>query len=59
VIDLTINEEQQGKELTELNEQSYNFPEYWERVHNQVDEIDNLIEQFNERTQLLESLTQI
>lgn len=47
MIDLTINEEQQGKELTELNEQWYNFPEYWERVHNQVDEIDNLIEQFN------------
>lgn len=57
MIDLTINEEQQGKELTELNEQWYNFPEYWERVHNQVDEIDNLIEQFNERTQLLESFT--
>lgn len=45
--------EQQGKELDELNAQWYDFPEYWDRVHRQVDEIDSLIEKFNERTGLL------
>ncbi|MGB6679897.1 MAG: pyridoxal-phosphate dependent enzyme [Candidatus Bathyarchaeia archaeon] len=48
--------EQQSKNLTELNEQWYNYPEYWERMHNQVDKIDLLIEQFNERTGLLKAL---
>jgi len=45
--------EQQGKELAELDAQWYDFPEYWERIHAQIDEIDRLIEQFNERTGLL------
>lgn len=45
--------EQQGKELDELNAQWYDFPEYWDIIHRQVDEIDRLIEQFNERTELL------
>lgn len=45
--------EQQGKELDELNAQWYEFPEHWESIHGQVDEIDRLIEQFNERTGLL------
>lgn len=47
--------EQQGKELDELNAQWYDFPEYWERMHSQVTEIDTLIEQFNERTGILVS----
>ena len=47
--------EQQGKELDELNAQWYDFPEYWERMHSQVTEIDTLIEQFNERTGILAS----
>ena len=49
--------EQQSKNLTELNEQWFHYPEYWEKIHNQVDKIDLLIEQFNERTGLLKALT--
>lgn len=46
--------EQQGRELSELESQWYDFPEYWERLHRQVDEIDDLIDRFNQRTGLLE-----
>jgi cysteine synthase len=42
--------EQQGRELAELNAQWYDFPEYWERIHRQAEEIDRLIEAFNERS---------
>jgi cysteine synthase A len=42
--------EQQGRELAELNAQWYDFPEYWERIHHQAEEIDRLIEAFNERS---------
>lgn len=45
--------EQQGKDVGELDAQWYNFPEYWDRIHQQIDQIDRLIEQFNERTGLL------
>jgi len=45
--------EQQGKDLDELNAQWYDYPEFWDRIHRQTDEIDKLIEQFNERTGLL------
>jgi cysteine synthase len=48
--------EQQGKEIAELEAQWYDFPEYWDRIHEQVDEIDVLIEEFNERSGLLEHL---
>jgi cysteine synthase len=48
--------EQQGRELSELNDQWYRFPEYWEKVHAQVDQIDELITEFNERTGLLKKL---
>jgi cysteine synthase A len=41
--------EQQGKELAELDAQWYDFPDYWACIHGQVDEIDRLIDQFNER----------
>ncbi|AZR73065.1 pyridoxal-5-phosphate-dependent protein subunit beta [Anoxybacter fermentans] len=47
--------EQQGKDVKELNAQWYD-PEYWERIQNQVEEIDKLITEFNERTGLLKSL---
>ena len=47
--------EQQGKELEELNAQWYER-EYWDEIHDQVDEIDDLIEAFNERTGLLDEL---
>jgi cysteine synthase A len=41
--------EQQGKELAELDAQWYDFPDYLARIHGQLDEIDRLIDQFNER----------
>jgi cysteine synthase A len=44
--------EQQGKDLEELNAQWYDFPEYWDQIHGQVEEIDRLIEQFNASTRL-------
>ncbi len=44
--------EQQARELKELNAQWYD-QEYWHRIHNQVDDIDNLIDAFNEKTGLL------
>jgi cysteine synthase A len=46
--------EQQGRELSELESQWYDFPEYWENVHRQVDDIDDLIDQFNQHTCLLD-----
>lgn len=44
--------EQQGKDLEELNAQWYDFPDYWDRIHEQVEEIDRLIEAFNARIRL-------
>jgi cysteine synthase len=48
--------EQQGKDLAELDAQWHDYPEYWSRIHQQVGQIDQLIEQFNERTGLLRNL---
>ena len=45
--------EQQGKDLDQLNAQWSDYPDYWDRIHRQADEIDRLIEQFNDRTGLL------
>jgi len=45
--------EQQGKTYEEIQAQWY-APDYWREVHGQVEEIDVLIEQFNEMTGLLE-----
>lgn len=45
--------EQQGKDMDELNAQWYDFPEYWDRIHRQVDDLDRLIEQFNKQAGLL------
>jgi hypothetical protein len=47
--------EQQGKDLEDLNALWYD-PRYWDQIHDQVDEIDALIEAFNEKTGLLEDL---
>jgi hypothetical protein len=47
--------EQQGKTVEELNAQWYD-PDYWKNVHNQMDEIDKLIDEFNEATGLLKNL---
>jgi cysteine synthase A len=44
--------EQQGKTYEEIQDQWYK-PDYWTSIHNQVEEIDTLIEAFNERTGLL------
>ncbi len=48
--------EQQGKDLAELDAQWYDFPDHWDRIHRQVNQIDKLIEEFNERTGLLKRL---
>ena len=47
--------EQQGKTFQEIQAQWYD-PDYWSTIHDQVDEIDALIERFNERTGLLKEL---
>jgi len=47
--------EQQGRTYEEIQAQWYD-PAYWTRVQGQVDEIDALIEAFNERTGLLNAL---
>jgi cysteine synthase A len=44
--------EQQGKTYEEIQAQWYD-PDYWSSTHRQVDEIDALIEQFNEMTGLM------
>ena len=48
--------EQQGKELEELDRQWNEFPEYWERIHGRVVEIDRQIEEFNARSGVLDTL---
>ncbi len=48
--------EQMGKSAEELLQQWYDWPDYWDRIHRQVEEIDRLIEEFNRRTGLLEEL---
>ena len=44
--------EQQGRKVDELNAQWYDYPDYWERIQNQVDEIDKRIEEFNDKVGL-------
>ena len=39
--------EQQGREVEELNEQWYDHDNYWHSMFDQVDEIDQLINDFN------------
>jgi len=48
--------EQQEKDLDELNAQWTPFPDYWKSVHDQVDDMDRLIEEFNKRTGLEKEL---
>jgi cysteine synthase len=48
--------EQQKSSLDELNAQWYDYPDYWQRIHRQVKDIDKLINQFNERTGVLKKL---
>ena len=42
--------EQQQKDLAELNAQWYEYPDYWNRIQGSVNEIDNLINEFNSET---------
>lgn len=44
--------EQQGKDIEELDAQWYDYENYWGGIHQQVDEIDRLIKEFNKRTGL-------
>jgi cysteine synthase len=45
--------EQQGRETVELNAQWYEYPDYWQGIRGQVEEIDVLIREFNEKVGLL------
>lgn len=45
--------EQQGKKLSELEAQWYDAPAYWNRIHEQAQRIDELIDQFNDQTGLV------
>jgi hypothetical protein len=45
--------EQQGREVDELNDQWYDHDNYWYAMFDQVDEIDGLIDDFNDRVGLL------
>jgi cysteine synthase A len=47
--------EQQGKTYEEIQAQWYD-PDYWSGTHRQVEEIDALIDQFNEMTGLIDEL---
>lgn len=47
--------EQQGRSVQELNDQWYD-DSYWTSVHAQAQEIDRLIDEFNERTGVLKKL---
>ena len=43
--------EQMGKSAEELNQQWTDWPDYWDRIHRQADQIDKLIEAFNAQVQ--------
>jgi hypothetical protein len=47
--------EQQGKTYEEIQDQWYD-PDYWSSKHQQIEELDVLIEQFNEMTGLAAEL---
>ena len=45
--------EQQGRDLSELNAQWYDHRNYWGQIHALTPKIDQLIEEFNQKTGLL------
>lgn len=47
--------EQQGRDVDELNAQWYDYPDYWKKIQSRKGEIDQLIEEFNERTGFLKA----
>lgn len=48
--------EQWGMSVEELDAQWNEFPEFWDSIHGQVEQIDLMIEEFNERTGVLRGL---
>ncbi len=48
--------EQQQKQLAELKAQWEDYPDFWNRIHGQAEEIDRLITAFNEETGVLKGL---
>ena len=48
--------EQQARDIQDLNDQWYDFEKAWGSVQKQADEIDELINDFNDRTGLLKNL---
>ncbi len=48
--------EQQGRDVHELNDLWYDTENTWDAVHKQAEELDELINQFNEATGLLKAL---
>ncbi len=48
--------EQQGRTVEDLNALWYDTKDTWDAVHAQADELDGLIDEFNERTGLLKTL---
>ncbi len=48
--------EQMERDSDELEAQWHDWPGYWDRIHQQVDAIDERIEAFNERTGVLQTL---
>ena len=45
--------EQQGRDVGELERQWYDHDAYWQGMFDQVDDIDELIVEFNQRTGLV------
>ncbi len=45
--------EQQGLNADDLDEQWDRWPEYWDEIHQQSDDVDELIKEFNDRVGLL------
>lgn len=48
--------EQQERNMNELNAQWYDYPQYWQKIQSQAEEVDQLIEEFNERTGLFKNI---
>ena len=48
--------EQQGKALEDLNRQWYEYPDSWDHIHRQVQDIDSLIDAFNKASGVLKDL---
>ena len=48
--------EQQQRDVVDLDAQWYDYPYYWEEIQSKANDIDLLIEEFNEKTGLLKDL---